>query len=308
MQPRHLPDLVRTRDLRQLVSEGRDDAGPLVRVRRGVLAPAASPTAPGTTESPAARAVDDVLRHARAFERVAGARFAFSRTTAATLLGCWVLRPGLPVHVTQETRASTSAEDRRLVVRHRQHVPDRDLRVHDDVVVTSIERTVVECAATLPFTAAVVLADSGLRLGADRAIIEDLLGSLAGHRGIRRARAVIEAATSVVHSPGESMVRAVALRAGLPAPRPLHVVDTDLGPQELDVAWVHERVAVEMDGAVKLVGLGEADLTRRLHAAMERHDALTRAGWVILRVTWAMVLREAELARRLTRLVRHRLV
>lgn len=307
MRPRHLPDLVRTRDLALLPSEDRAAADPMVRVRRGVLAPATL-VAPGAPRSPAERAGDDVLRHARAFERVAGTPFAFSRTTAAILLGCWVLRPGLPVHVTQETRASTSAHDRRLVVRHRQRIPERDLRVHDDVVVTSLERTVVECAATLPFTGAVVLADSGLRLGADRAVIEDLLGSLAGSRGIRQARAAIEAASNVVHSPGESMVRAVALRAGLPAPTPLHVVDTDLGPQELDVAWVHERVAVEMDGAVKLAGLGESDLTRRLHAEMERHDALTRAGWVILRATWAMVLREADLARRLVRLVHHRML
>lgn len=300
---RELPAVVRSRDLARLPTSLKTAHGPLEPLRRGVLAPRLDPLAPADT-----RAITQVLRHARAFERTAGTPFAFSRTTAAVLLGGCVLRPGLPVHVTQATRSSSPAAARAVVVRHVQELPERDLRTHDDVVVTSIERTLVDCALTLPFVAGVALADSALRLGADRDVVEVILAELFGARGVRNARDVVAAATSEVHSPAESIIRAVAIQAGLPVPATLHMVSTDIGQQELDIAWPKLKVAVEMDGAIKFAGLSGAALVAAMHEAMARDRAIARAGWIVLRLDWAALRNPALLARRLERLIRFGLV
>lgn len=143
-------------------------------------------------------------------------------------------------------------------------------------------------------------------MGADSEVIRLQLASLGGARGVAAARRVEAFATASVHSPGETLVRGIAIEGGLPRPETLHRVDTEIGVLELDVAWPELRVAVEFDGAVKLAGLRGEALTRQVGANLRREAALVRAGWVVLHLTWSDLADPGALLIRLRRLVTHR--
>ena len=79
-----------------------------------------------------------------------------------------------------------------------------------------------------------------------------LLDDMAGARGVRRARTVIELADDGAESPGETATRFVVLRAGLPVPRTQIEVTTRLGTFWADLGWEEWRVLVEYDGRLTL--------------------------------------------------------
>ena len=303
MRPHYLPAVVQSRELSPSTRRKLTAAGSLAPVRRGVLAPPIDPTS-----AVSIRKRLGVLQQARAVHVTSYTDFAFSHQSAALLLGCWVLHPRLPIHITRAGYSSTTAQARQLLVRHESAVDPSLLRLHGDCFVTCLERTVFDCVRTLPWLEALTIADSALRLGASRELLTTLLDGAPGVRGIRQAREVLAAATDQVHSPGESLVRALAIRAGLPAPSTLHTVATDAGRAELDLAWESVKVAVEFDGAMKVAGLTGEQLTRHVNALAKREAALARAGWLILHVTWDDLRNLEKLRTRLVRLVRHRVL
>ncbi|OLT45543.1 hypothetical protein [Cellulosimicrobium sp. CUA-896] len=210
----------------------------------------------------------------------------FSHSTAAVLHGLWTWRLADEVHVTQLGNPSVRRRTDHGVRRHWTALVDEDRDVVGGLPVTSLERTIVDCARSLPPVAGLVVADSGLRAGADRDRIAVVLEAAAGGRGVRRARQVLTEADGRSESPGESVVRWVVVDAGLPRPEPNVTVPTWRGAYRLDLAWTAHRVAVEFDGAIKYSGGEYGDPQRRLLAEKARHDALVEAGWLVLRVTW----------------------
>ncbi|MFD6167358.1 hypothetical protein ACFWFR_19460 [Oerskovia sp. NPDC060287] len=255
--------------------------GVLVRVRRGVVA--RLDPGPGRRERL-------VLARGAAFANDATTAFWLSHSTAAVLWGCWTYRLQDRADVTQLTPPSVVRRDGdpvHLVARHWTPLPERDRTVLDGLPVTTLERTVVDCARTLRGAGALVVADSGLRLGADPVLVDTILTEAAGGRGVRSARQVLALADGASESPGESVVRWLVHEAGLPALDLQLLVPTWAGVFRLDLGWSDLQVAVEFDGAVKYSTLADGDATARFMAEKQRHDALVEAGWLVLRVTWA---------------------
>lgn len=233
--------------------------GDVVRARRGLY------IAPGLSD-----------------EQVAAAqvRGVVSHESAALLLGLAVAVPPDRPHVT--------------VPRHRHFVAGR-VRVHwanlgpDESVdgVTTAIRTVLDCARTLPFGEALVIADSALTQGKVTRI--ELLSSAAAvlGRGHRAAVRVAEAADRRAESPLESLVRAMTLEAGMHAVPQARITD-DAFFARVDLADIENGIVVEAD-------------SYRHHATSEgferdcqRYDDLVLRGWLVLRLTWRQVINDPE--------------
>jgi very-short-patch-repair endonuclease len=140
--------------------------------------------------------------------------------------------------------------------------------------VTSPQRTVLDCAADLPFDDALAVADSASRAGVD----------LAGLRPrTTRQRAVLDFADGRAANAFESALRALAREAGL-----------SVVPQfEITVGGItyHPDLAAPLHGIVL-----EAD-SYAFHASTSAHEqdchrynALVIAGWRVLRFTWVQVM------------------
>lgn len=230
-----------------------------------------------------------LLVRAAAFTAQATTPHWFSHATAAIAWGCWTYRTPDVVDVTQLTNPHVIRRDGRHVHAVRRHWTDLPLDHRSQtggLPVTSLERTVVDCARTLVGASALAVADSAARRGVDVDEITALLGSAAGRRGVRQARQVLSLVDARSESPGESVTRWILATSGLPRPEPQIAVPTWRGAYRVDLGWRERRVAVEFDGAVKYderAGGGGVDA---LMAEKRRHDALVEAGWTVLRVTW----------------------
>jgi very-short-patch-repair endonuclease len=82
-------------------------------------------------------------------------------------------------------------------------------------------------------------------------------------------------------SPGESVARYLVLRDGLAVPTTQIPVATRLGTFWADLGWEAWQIALEYDGRPKYIDGDREVLVRE----KRRHDAMTEAGWRVLRVT-----------------------
>jgi hypothetical protein len=105
-----------------------------------------------------------------------------------------------------------------------------------------------------------------------------------GRPGVRRLRRVIAANVhreAITDSDFELLVLALLVEQGLPEPVVHHELRTADGRfiAEIDLAYPHLRVAIELDGKVHQTGAAfERDRPRQNRIALE--------GWIILRFTW----------------------
>lgn len=206
------------------------------------------------------------------------------RESAALVWGLPLARVPARTHVAQTARpGDSSAAD---MARHVVAVPAAHRTVHRGVHVTTLERTVVDCAAALDPYAGLVVADAALHVGADRHAMRSMLEEASGRRGVRRARAVVDAADGGSESPGETWVRWTVLRFGLPQPQTQVPVQTAAGWYWADLGYPAWRVLVEYDGAGKY-GTDRADAVEALRRERRRQLAVEEAGWRVLRVTAA---------------------
>lgn len=178
--------------------------------------------------------------------------------SAAVLWGLPML-VGWPneVHLLVE-RASGGRSDPG-VRRHALGVDARDVTTTDGLLVTTIERTVVDLAATLDLKSAVALVDRALyqdRFGRTPTLTtkDALLATLERmlpFRGSRRARAIIQFATHLSGSPAESASRVNIALSGFPEPELQHPFIVDGKECETDFYWREIDSAGECDGKVK---------------------------------------------------------
>lgn len=204
----------------------------------------------------------------------------FSHTTAALLWGLPTVVDDDWAHVTQISKPTTQDHG---VRRHVNALSPADRTTRLGLPVTTLERTLVDCAMTLGPRAGLVVADAALRAGASIEVCERLLAERTGHRGIVGGRAVVEFADSGAESPGESLTRSVLLRAGLPRPRTQIPVPTPNGLFWADLGWEEWGLLVEYDGRMKYTANGPAAET--VLAERRRQDAIEEAGYRVLRVT-----------------------
>lgn len=190
------------------------------------------------------------------------------------------------------------------VQRHRLAVlPDHLVRV-DGVRATGVTRTVVDVARSWSFTAALVAADHALHARwATPARLEAELARTGSGRGVRRARAVLAAASGQSESVGESLSRARMVELGLPVPQLQHVVeDADGVVGRVDFWWPELGVVGEFDGRLKYRAGGVVDgraVEERVWQEKQREDRLRAVGLRVVRWTWDTALDPDRLARAL---------
>ncbi|MEG3615769.1 hypothetical protein [Isoptericola haloaureus] len=258
-------------------------AGRVERIRSGAYLGRRESSEDDTFEAARQRARDLVL----AVHRQLRADHVFGHTTAALLWGCTLWTTPAHTHLWQRYRPSSrSAGDLR---RHVGDVPSSQRSKVDGLPVTTLARTVVDCALTLHPMEALVVADSALRLSPalDPVAAADVLARVARRNGRRRAAWVLEHADAGADSAWESWLRYVCLRAGLPRPVTQAPVRTRRGLYHCDLGWPEHGVYAEFDGRVKYVdgalGPGHDGATELLREK-DRAEALLDAGVVPVRV------------------------
>lgn len=274
--------LAREQDKNQLALASRQ--GSLTRIRRGAYCDPEALRADGPASASREKRNRELAR-ARALHRQLRTEAVFSHTTAALLLGCPVWTVPDRTHVYQRYRPSSrAAQD---VVRHVGTVPTDDVVTAHGLPVTSLARTVVDCALALHPLEALVVADFALGQGVDRAELLAKLDGWSERRGVRRARLVVELADGGSDSPWETWVRYEMLRTGLPRPVTQMPVSTDRGLFHTDLGYEQWSLGIEFDGLVKYrpdgVGAGH-DPAREFMNEKNRAEAVRRAGITVERV------------------------
>lgn len=190
--------------------------------------------------------------------------------------------PGRPEVLVRRNRR-LSLEQRRRV-----HARYRDLDA-DEVSgeVTTVLRTVLDCARDLSFPEALAVADSALRT--ERVTEEQLVRAADALRGpgSARARQVAGEATALAANPFESVLRALALEAGL-----------DVVPQlQVSEAAVEARVDLADEGRGLVVegeGFEHHGSRKGFRRDVRRYTRLVVHRWTVLRFTWEEVMLQPD--------------
>jgi len=185
-----------------------------------------------------------------------------------------------PLHV---TRPDAVKSRRGAAVRlHKASLPRSEVVDLGGLPVTSVARTVVDCALTMPFDHAVVLTDAALRRAlVNRKSLQDQLARLHRVPGSRRAAEVVAFADPRSRGAGESFSRVLLHRWGFTAPE-LDVSVADANERPLG------RVAFAFPGT-RVLGEFVARIgdDRDRHGEPdERESALREAGWHLVRWSW----------------------
>ncbi|MEU0095794.1 DUF559 domain-containing protein [Kribbella sp. NPDC006257] len=153
---------------------------------------------------------------------------------------------------------------------------------------TSLIRTVMDCARTLPFAEGLAIADSSLTKGTITR--SDLIAAAARMRGpgTPKVRRVAAAANAWSASFLESILRALLLEAGIEGFEVQVVVVNGSFQAQVDLGHRELRIAIEADGYEFHGG------RRDFAADCRRYDELVAAGWLVLRFTYEQVLSNPE--------------
>ena len=163
-----------------------------------------------------------------------------------------------------------------------------EVTTRDDMRVTSIERTAVDVALSLPYERAVAVLDAALHAGADPALLQGIVRAASGRRGVRTTRAALLFADGLAESVGESISRVRMVDVDLPAPTlQFRVLDRfKRFVARTDFCWRERGVVGEFDGAVKYTGT-PAEVAQVVMAEKRREQAIRDAGWWVVRWEWA---------------------
>lgn len=215
--------------------------------------------------------------------RAAELRGAASHLSAATLYGWEVAFPATCPWITVPRNVGVPVQEDCFVFWP-------DLSGEADQV-TSPVRTVVDCARRLDFGSALAVADSASRHG--DVTQAELVGAAAAVRGkgAVRARRVVGLASGLAANPFESMLRAIAIEAGLVVPPQVGI---QLGDGELvhpDVVDTKRRLVLEADS-------WEFHTGKEAHARdCRRYTLLVVHDWTVLRFTWRQVMHDPDFVR-----------
>lgn len=156
---------------------------------------------------------------------------------------------------------------------------------------TSRLRTVLDCAAELPFDEALAVADSALRHG--DLTRDDLLAAIRPDTP-ERVRRVLEHATPLAANPFESVLRAILVEARIDVV-PQWATTVGGVTYHPDLADPFRALAIEANSWGFHAGRTEHD------ADCVRYNALVIAGWTVLRFTWDQVMFSPEVVVRTVR-------
>lgn len=216
-----------------------------------------------------------------------------SHQSAAVLWGLGIVGPGRPVV---------------SVPRRRRHVP-RNVIVHQStqwslraetqrrgIPVTGLERTLLDCAAAVPFHRLERLCESAIRqrLTTWTALATTLARhSRRGRDGCGRLRSLLEirlASPNVPLSDFSRLVASALTDAGIEEPELEYRVTDEAGGfiMQADLAWPRRRKIIELDGLAFHFGRAERERDNR------KRNRAKAEGWAILEVLWSMLADEPE--------------
>jgi hypothetical protein len=228
--------------------------------------------------------------------------FAFSHTTAAELFGIPLpggLSSDIHVSVPDPGRAPEIAG----FVGHK--LKRWDTAQAQGFPVTTAEQTWLDLAAMLDFTSLVVAGDylvAGRSPLSSRTCLATAASEGGRRRGIARARLALEYVRPGSESPGESRLRILLVRSGLPEPRLNHtIVDTNGGfIARVDLAYQEARIALEYEGDIHRT---DQSVWRR---DIRRREVVEDLGWRMVRVTADDLRAPDDLLNRVRHLLRTR--
>lgn len=256
-------------------------SGRTVRLRRGVYVPSSLWSSSDSRERH--------LLHARAVVTQLAPPFVTSHVTAAAVHDLPFHQVDLAeVHVTRPGRPGATRYE--AGVRHHTGPVGEVVRL-EGLPVTTLARTVADLARVVSLPSAVVAADAALHRGLPREVLEAEIERLRSWPGVIRSSRALALADGRAESPGETLLRLVCGSVGLPPDELQWGVRTDQGGARTDVAWTDRRVVGEFDGKVKYGRLlkPDQDVSEVLVAERQRELAIERAGWAVVRFTWAEV-------------------
>lgn len=164
----------------------------------------------------------------------------------------------------------------------------RDLRAGEcSRRVTTAGRTVMDCARDLAFDEALAVADSALRHGNVTKPRLTQLAELVPSRYRPRCRRVAQHADGRAANPFESVLRALAIVAGLDVVPQLVIAEGDLRVRP-DLVDEGRRLVLEAD-SYQFHGSRKA-----LLRDCERYNALVLHGWTVLRFGWEHVILQPD--------------
>lgn len=241
------------------------EADLLVVVRRGVLRVVGAPASPWEAVMAACLAT--------------GGRAVASHRSAALLHGLPVKAPDRPEVLCQDkaTEVLTRAG------RHRtRRLPPEHCTIVEDVPCTTIERTIIDLAAsTTAYVLNSLVDDAERRRLCRPADITLCLCAMTtrGRRGVANLREILDHHVSAGSSPLEATWLRHIRDAGLPSPALQHQLVLRGRVALLDVAWPSPRVALEVDG-------WDAHRTRlSFDRDADRANLLLEAGWRVAHAT-----------------------
>ncbi|HKU12700.1 MAG TPA: hypothetical protein VJQ61_15910 [Sinomonas sp.] len=212
----------------------------------------------------------------------------YSHVSAARLAGCSTWSAGDRVHVTVPYSSSPTSHGAD-VASHSAPVGDADLAelVREGRVLrlTSLNRTVADCARILALEPAAIIGDHALRLGATLDGIAEAAERTGAIRGYRRVERLLSALDPRSESPGETRTRLMLASAGMAQPELQFEIRTEEGLFRADFAWPELRVILEFDGDTKYFDYRPA--AEVLLAERRAENALIAAGWIVVRIRWS---------------------
>jgi hypothetical protein len=215
---------------------------------------------------------------------VAGPQAVASHEDAAIVHGLALLdrlRAGI-VAVSRPPQAPGSRTGRPGVSVHEVTLPSHHVVVRDRIPVTSVARTVIDLARTLPFKSGVVVADSALHgFLTGQPELVNMIRDCSRWPGIEKARRVVDFSNPLAESPFESIARVAFRDGGLPPPMlQVYITEFARAIARVDFLWDQHSTIAEADGAVKY-----AD-PERARQQLRRDADLRRAGYEVVHFTW----------------------
>jgi hypothetical protein len=263
--------------------------GALCSLRPGVYATAAtiSSQVRDARDERGRQAGGQLLRLAATLA-VTGSRSAGSHRSAALVYGLGLV--GCPESVAEITRAPGDRGSRTGdlgVLVHIAALPAEHVVSYRGVRLTSVPRTVIDLARTLPFAQGVAVADSALHAGlASKSELATVIAECPRWPGLQRAREVTAFSDGRSESVLESLSRAAFHQSGLPPPDlQVWVGDDDEVIGRVDFLWRRYRTIGEADGAFKY------QTPARARAQLERDARLRAAGYEVVHFTWPEITR-----------------
>jgi very-short-patch-repair endonuclease len=169
------------------------------------------------------------------------------------------------------------------VVVRRSDLHAADLVEHRGLLVTAAPLAALEAAIALPDGSAFL--DRALQKHVAFSDVHDCHCRNLGRRGWKQASRLVTAAADRADSAAERVLKGLLRDDGISG----WVLGHRFGPHLIDVAFPEQRVAIEVDGWAWHVDVD------RFRADRRKGNALTRAGWTVLRFTWHdLVTRPAE--------------